>query len=150
ILPLNLPQMLTYGIPEPLQPVLQKGMRVEVALGKNKQYAGVIATLHNDKPEVYQVKPIKKLLDELPVVNEIQLRFWNWIMHYYMATPGEVMNAALPAHLKLSHETKLTLNDDRPQQINWSDTGFLAIDALEVRKEIYITELRAIVGEKNM
>src|SRR5690606_35501259 len=55
-----------------------------------------------------------------------------------------------PAHLKLSHETKLTLNDDRPQQINWSDTGFLAIDALEVRKEIYITELRGMVGEKNM
>lgn len=150
ILPLNIPQMLTYGVPEPMQGLLQKGMRVEVALGKNKQYSGIVTALHNDKPEVYQVKPVKKILDELPVVNDIQLRFWNWITHYYMATPGEVMNAALPAHLKLSNETKLVLNEDRPQNVTWSDLGFLAIDALEVRKEIYITELRTIVGEKNM
>lgn len=150
ILPLNIPQLLTYGIPEPLQHQLQKGMRVEVALGKNKQYAGIVAALHNDKPEAYQIKPIKKILDTLPIVNDIQLRFWNWIMHYYMATPGEVMNAALPAHLKLSNETRLVLNEDRPQHEGWSDVGFIALEALEVRKELYITELRTIVGEKNM
>ncbi|HYD21786.1 MAG TPA: hypothetical protein VEB40_09950, partial [Flavipsychrobacter sp.] len=41
ILPLNLPQILTYGITSDLQGLLRRGMRVEVSLGRNKQYAGI-------------------------------------------------------------------------------------------------------------
>src|ERR1043165_6742059 len=107
IVPLNLPQVLTYGIPAEMQEIVRAGMRVEVSLGKNKQYAGVIERLHNEQPETYQVKPIRSILDEEPVVNEVQLLFWRWICHYYMAAPGEVMQAALPAHLKLTAETRL-------------------------------------------
>src|ERR1700752_128121 len=105
--PLNLPQVLTYGVPLDMQELLQPGMRVEVALGRNKQYAGIVERLHNEKPEAYQVKPIKGIIDEEPVVNETQLQFWRWIGHYYMAAPGEVMQAALPAHLKMMAETRL-------------------------------------------
>jgi len=85
ILPLNLPQMLTYGVPHEMQASLRPGMRVEVALGKNKLYAGIVERLHNEKPEAYSVKPIRNIIDEEPVVNEKQLLFWHWIMHYYMA-----------------------------------------------------------------
>ena len=99
ILPLNLPQLLTYGVPVDMQEVLRPGMRVEVALGRNKQYSGIVERLHNEKPETYIVKPIKAIIDRDPVVNEQQLLFWRWIGHYYIAAPGEVMNAALPAHL---------------------------------------------------
>ncbi|HTN46519.1 MAG TPA: primosomal protein N' [Flavipsychrobacter sp.] len=150
ILPLTLPQALTYGIPEPLQNVVQLGMRVEVALGRSKQYSGIITRLHNDTPEAYQVKPIKKILDETPIINATQLQFWQWIMYYYMAMPGEVMHAALPAHLKLSGETRLSWNEETPATIEWSDAAFLVVDALDIRKEISISELRNIVGEKNM
>jgi primosomal protein N' (replication factor Y) len=150
ILPLTLPQALTYGIPEPLQNIVQLGMRVEVALGRSKQYSGIIARLHNDTPDAYQVKPIKKILDETPIINATQLQFWKWIMYYYMAMPGEVMHAALPAHLKLSGETRLSWNEETPAAIEWSDAAFLAVDALDIRKEISISELRNIVGEKNM
>src|SRR3954463_5610603 len=97
ILPLNLPQILTYGVPHEMQEHLRPGMRVEVALGKNKQYAGIIERLHDHKPEAYQVKPIRAVIDEDPVVNEKQLQFWRWIAQYYIAAPGEVMQAALPA-----------------------------------------------------
>ena len=96
ILPLNLPQLLTYGVPHNMQDVLKAGMRVEVALGRNKQYSGIVERLHNEKPEAYNVKPIRSIIDEEPVVNEKQLQFWRWITQYYMAAPGEVMQAALP------------------------------------------------------
>src|ERR1700744_5982234 len=94
ILPLNLPQMLTYGVPQEMQELLQVGMRVEVSLGRNKQYSGIVARLHNDKPEAYVVKPIRNIIDEEPVVNARQLQFWQWVGQYYMAAPGEVMQAA--------------------------------------------------------
>ena len=41
ILPLNLPQVLTYGVPHEMQDKIRRGMRVEVTLGKNKQYAAM-------------------------------------------------------------------------------------------------------------
>lgn len=150
ILPLNLPQVLTYGVPHNLQGSLKAGMRVEVSLGRNKQYAGVVERLHNEKPEAYQVKPVKSIVDDEPVVNEKQLQFWRWIAHYYMAAPGEIMQAALPAHLKLMGETKLIWNGGAPDagNINWSDDAFIAAEALELKQELSISELRAIVGQR--
>ncbi len=149
ILPLALPRTLTYGVPIELQALALPGMRVEVSLGKNKQYAGIIAALHNHAPEAYEVKPIRALMDEVPVVSAIQLRFWKWIAEYYMATPGEVMQAALPAHLKLSAETRLQWapHHDR-QSFEWSAETFPAIAALQHKGVLSISELRQLVGQK--
>lgn len=149
ILPLNLPQTLTYGVPVQMQGMLKPGMRVEVGLGKNKQYAGIVEKLHNRKPETYSVKPIKNILDETPVVHERQLQFWRWIVRYYLAAPGEVMQAALPAHLKLAAETRLVWNPQK-EEFPWSDDAYLAAEALEMKKELTISELRNIVGHRNL
>jgi primosomal protein N' (replication factor Y) len=147
ILPLNLPQLLTYGVPHEMQASLHRGMRVEVALGRNKLYAGIVERLHNEKPEAYSVKPIRAIIDEDAVVNEKQLLFWRWIMHYYMAAPGEVMQAALPAHLKLMGETRLQwVPADENAAYEWSDEAYLAAEALEIKKELTISELRSIAG----
>jgi len=150
ILPLNLPQVLTYGVPHDLQATLKVGMRVEVSLGRNKQYAGVVERLHNEQPEAYQVKAIKSIVDDEPVVNDRQLQFWKWIGHYYMAAPGEIMQAALPAHLKLMGETKLIWNGGSLDAgtLEWSDDAFIAAEALELKQELSISELRAIVGQR--
>jgi len=149
ILPLNLPQVLTYGVPIALQEHLRPGMRVEVALGKNKQYSGIVERLHNNKPENYIVKPIKGVIDEEPVVTEQQLRFWRWIADYYMASPGEVMNAALPAHLKMMGETRLEWVGDDSVVYDWSDAAYAAAQAIRMRGEVTITELRAIVHSQH-
>jgi primosomal protein N' (replication factor Y) len=149
ILPLNLPQILTYGVPHEMQELLQPGMRVEVALGKNKQYAGIIQRLHDEKPEAYAVKPIKSIIDDEPVVSEKQLDFWRWITQYYIAAPGEVMQAALPAHLKLMAETRLEWVGIENMAYEWSDEAYLASEALQMRKELTISELRNIVGARH-
>lgn len=146
ILPLNLPQVLTYGVPHEMQEHLQPGMRVEVALGKNKQYAGIVERLHNEKPETYLVKPIKNIIDDEPVISAKQLVFWRWIASYYMAAPGEVMQAALPAHLKMMGETRLEWVGDDSVVYEWSDEAYRAAEALRTRSELTITELRAIIG----
>eukprot|EP01030_Chromulinospumella_sphaerica_P015148 gene15147-14946_t len=65
--------VLTYGVPVDMQDHLLPGMRVEVALGKNKQYSGIVERLHDERQDVYQVKPVRNILDEEPVVTEKQL-----------------------------------------------------------------------------
>jgi primosomal protein N' (replication factor Y) len=150
ILPLSLPQTLTYGIPASMQGLLLPGMRVEVALGRNRLYAGVVERIHDEQPQVYQVKPIRQIIDERPVVNETQLRFWNWIARYYMAEPGDVMQAALPAHLKLAGETRLQWAPHEDVVYEWSNETWPAAELLEQKKEVSLSELRALVGQRHL
>lgn len=149
IVPLSLPGMLTYGVPVDMQGKVLPGMRVEVALGRNKLYSGIIGRLHNNKPDAYQVKPIRDLLDEEPVVNTRQLNFWKWIADYYIAAPGEVMQAAMPAHLKLTGETRVQWSPDEDVVYEWSDKAWKVIEVLEQRTELTISEFRALAGSRD-
>jgi primosomal protein N' (replication factor Y) len=63
-------------------------------------YVGIVARLHEQKPEGYQVKDISQVLDETPILLDSQLRLWQWVADYYMSPIGEVYKAALPAGLK--------------------------------------------------
>src|SRR5690242_14216207 len=111
ILPLALPRNYTYAVPENMEASLQPGSRVAVQLGKQKKYAGIVKAIHEQAPP-YKTKPLLDMLDAAPVVYPVQLDFWTWIATYYMCTEGEVLNAALPAHLKLSSETLLLFNEE--------------------------------------
>ncbi|HNF72440.1 MAG TPA: hypothetical protein PLP34_08500 [Chitinophagaceae bacterium] len=136
ILPLALPRVYTYGIPIELQGMVKPGCRVEVQFGSRKVYSGIVKKIHDQKPEVYQVKPIRNVIDETPIVTETQLTFWAWIASYYMCTEGEVMNAALPAHLKLVSETCIMLNEEANyDESDLDDEEFMLIQALELKKE---------------
>lgn len=151
ILPLHLPTTLTYGVPIDLQNDMGIGKRVEVSLGKNKLYAGIVAHIHYNKPENYNVKPIKKILDNQPIVDELQLKFWQWISSYYLAPIGDVMNAALPAHLKLMGETVLVWNsalDDIPTIVD--DDTYVVAEALQIKQQLTIAEIRLMVELKNI
>lgn len=150
ILPLSLPRLLTYSVPIELQDNIKEGMRVEVALGRNKLYSGIVGRLHNEKPNTYEVKPVRSLLDEEPIVTSLQLKFWKWVADYYMAAPGEVMQAALPAHLKLTGETRIQWMPEHNDVVyEWSDRAYPAAEALELRNELTISEFRAITGVRN-
>lgn len=136
ILPLAVANTYTFGVPLELQTLLQVGCRVEVQFGKRKIYSGIVHRIHDNKPEVYEVKPIRSLLDEGPIVTEAQIKYWQWIASYYMCTIGEVMSAALPSYMKLESETYLVLNDDvNIDEHQLTDDEFMVLQALQIRKE---------------
>lgn len=43
------------------------------------------------------IREIHSLIDSHPVVNEHQLKLWEWISFYYLSSPGDVYKAALPS-----------------------------------------------------
>ena len=98
ILPVPLQGLFTYAIPEGMN--VGVGMRVLVTFGRSKTYLGIVARVHEVKPEGYQVKPITQVMDQEPIVTEQQLKLWQWISDYYLSPIGEVYKAALPAGLK--------------------------------------------------
>ena len=98
ILPVPLSGLFTYSVPEGM--AVSVGMRVLVTFGRSKKYMGIVASLHNNKPEGYEVKPITQVMDAEPIVTDNQLKLWQWIADYYMSPIGEVYKAALPSGLK--------------------------------------------------
>ena len=98
ILPVPLQGLFTYAVPEGMN--VGVGMRVLVTFGRSKTYLGIVARIHDVKPEGYQVKPITQVMDQEPIVTEQQLKLWQWISDYYLSPIGEVYKAALPAGLK--------------------------------------------------
>ena len=98
ILPLPLQGLFTYAVPEGVS--IGVGMRVLVSFGRSKTYLGVVAKVHDVKPEGYAVKPITQVMDSEPAVTERQLKLWQWIADYYLSPIGEVYKAALPSGLK--------------------------------------------------
>lgn len=136
ILPLAVPLTYTFGIPLEWQANAKVGCRVEVQFGARKIYSGIIKRLHNNKPEVYEVKPIRSILDQEPIVTLEQLKFWEWMASYYACSEGEVMNAALPSHLKLISETYVVLNEDVDIDAHeLSDDEYMLIEALKIKQE---------------
>ena len=93
ILPLAVKGLFTYAIPVSHSGKVEQGSRVLVQFGQKKLYTGIVARIHNSKPEGIKVREVIKVLDPHPVVNDIQLRFWKWLSEYYMCSIGEVMKA---------------------------------------------------------
>ncbi|MGB3619669.1 MAG: primosomal protein N', partial [Catalinimonas sp.] len=127
ILPLPLPQTFTYRVPLELNDLILPGARVVVQFGRRKILTAVVARLHQTAPARYQAKSVLELLDEEPIINDHQLRFFQWIADYYVCAIGEVTNAALPSGLKISSRSRIQLNPD------WDRTGWDALNEKERR-----------------
>ncbi len=103
LLPLPVSGTFTYHVPASLLPDVMPGVRVIVPFGKKKSYTGLIRNIPARPPEGFQPKEITSVLDTKPLLNDVHFSFWEWMAGYYLCTPGEVMDAALPGGLKPAH-----------------------------------------------
>jgi len=107
ILPLAVPKVYTYRVPFDLNQEIGIGKRVIVQFGKSRLFTAIIFKIKSEPNPDYTAKYIEMVMDKVPIVTKNQLLLWEWIAGYYLCTIGEVMNAALPANLKISSETVL-------------------------------------------
>ena len=151
ILPIAIHQVFTYRIPYELNDGVFPGIRVVVPFGKSKLLTGVVTKVHETIPTIYQAKYIEYVLDETPIITKKQFQLWQWISSYYMASIGDVMNAALPANFKLASETKIVLHPDFDlTKIKLDDRQFQIIEALQIREVLDLKEISEIVGIKTI
>lgn len=108
LLPLPVAGYFTYRVPFDLNEAVEVGKRVVVQFGKKKVYTALIQSISAKAPAI-ETKYILGVLDLHPIANALQFKFWEWMASYYCCTVGEVMNAALPAALKLASESKIRL-----------------------------------------
>lgn len=112
IVPLAVEGMYTYAVPASLQEVVKEGVLVLVSFAGNKKYTAIVVRVHGRQPEGYEVKPVVGIAEEQVRVAGMHLKFLLWMADYYMASPGEVMKAALPVMFRLESYTALTRTEE--------------------------------------
>jgi primosomal protein N' (replication factor Y) len=151
ILPLPVKGTFTYRVPYDLNDSIQRWRRVVVQFGKKKIYTAIVVNIHEIPPKGYMVKYILSILDEKPVMNEVQFKFWQWISEYYMCETGEVMNVAIPSALKLASETKITLDPSFDRNLEGlNEKEYLITEALDIQKKLTLTEVENIIEQKKV
>ncbi len=111
ILPLHIHDTYTYRVPQEYNDAIRVGQRVVVQFGPKRLYSAVVRRVHQEVPH-YTVKYVLSILDIDPIVDENQLRFWEWIAAYYMCYVGDVMSIALPTAFRLASESAVSIHPD--------------------------------------
>jgi primosomal protein N' (replication factor Y) len=140
-----------YRVPFEFNEQVQVGKRVIVQFGKNKIYTALIKMIQTKAPELYEAKYIIDVIDEFPVVNQNQLRFWDWMTRYYMCNEGELMAAALPTGLKLASETIIILREDEASaSVSLTEKEETVVEFLRKQGKLSIGEISKILGQKTV
>ncbi|WP_269684755.1 replication restart helicase PriA [Flavobacterium lacustre] len=151
ILPLSLAKTFTYRISETEFHYIKKGMRVAVPFGKSKMYTALVIATHQNQPTLYEAKEIHQILDEKPIVTEIQIAHWQWISTYYMCAIGDVYRGAMPSALLLESETVITHKQDVfVDESQLSDDEFLVYQALQQQSSLKVHDIISILNKKNI
>ncbi|MDE6719822.1 MAG: primosomal protein N', partial [Treponemataceae bacterium] len=82
------------------------GARVQVMFG-NRRTTGVITALHEKLPQDFpvpqnKIRPILRVLDETPLLNEETMSLGKWISSFYLCSIGEAYSAMIPGGIKES------------------------------------------------
>ena len=150
ILPVPLKRLFTYRIPDELLPEVVPGKRVVVQFGPRRFYSALIFQIHQIEPGEYEVKELISVLDESPIVNPLQFKFWEWISSYYMCSLGEIMKASLPAALKLESETRIFFNTSFEKEIKFTDSEELIMNLMAERLALTVQEIAKIYKKNNL
>lgn len=151
LLPLAIQGSYTYRVPQDLVPFIEIGRRVIVQFGKNRIYSALIYKIGDKAPERYEAKYILDVMDDKPIVLPTQFQLWEWMADYYQCGLGEVMQAALPAVLKLASETKITLGPAAAHsREEVHEKAFLVLEALDVAGELKVSDVVKLLGQKTV
>ena len=151
ILPLSLAKTFTYSVSEAEFHFIKIGMRLAVPFGKSKIYTALAIEKHQNKPALYEAKEIHQILEEQPIVTEIQIAHWKWISSYYMCSIGDVYRGAMPSALLLESETVISQKTNTTADTSLlSDDEFLVYEALQQQSALKVLDIISILNKKNI
>ncbi len=104
----------TYKIPNQMQEIIERGMRVIVPFGRNnKNYEGFILNLTNEIDiSEKNIKSILYLPDNYPMLNNDILELIVWMKHKYYTTMAECLKCVIPAGVEIKSEFIYKINDE--------------------------------------
>lgn len=135
-LPVPIPQLFTYAVPNAMLPRIRRGCRVLVPFGA-RSLTGVVLSLTNESP-VAEVREVRALLDEAPALADDLLQLGKWIADYYCAPIGEVLRGMIPLAGEMRRKKTYALTDkgcDVSKQLFVTDTPDAPAEVLRLLSE---------------
>lgn len=84
----------TYSVPDGIE--IKPGIRVRVNF-RNRTITAFVHRVHNDKPEVKDIKEIIKIIDPSPIFGNKLIELAEYTAFSYLCNIGEVLATALPS-----------------------------------------------------
>jgi primosomal protein N' (replication factor Y) len=134
--------------------MLQIGVRVIAPFGKRTLTGFVIGKL--DKSEVTEkIKPITDILDEAPLFNTNDIKFYEWLADYYLCSLGEALKLAVPYGLEIESKRKIISDTDVCSDLfskekNKTSLKGKILKILSEKDEITISSLQKLVKKKSI
>lgn len=101
ILPIAVKELYHYNVPSGFEAQIMVGGRVAVELGLRKVYSAIIYNIYDGESKQKGLKNIIAVLDTEPVTTKEQIKLWEWISTYYLASMGDVMRRFFPASMRV-------------------------------------------------
>lgn len=143
--PLPLLEPLTYEVPPAFAAQAVPGARVRVPVGR-RRVVGFIVGRREEPPEGVRVRPLLAVVDPWPVVPEALLELAAWVADYYLAPPGEVLRAMVPAGVAPWGERRVWLTDGGALALPGSREEQRIVEALRDGGAMKLSELQATTG----
>lgn len=86
----------------------KKGQRVQVPFGRTTKFGIIIGLASSTELKEKQLKPIKCLIDEKPLLTNTDISLYQWASDYYHHPIGEVFAQTLPKKLRSNEGVSLT------------------------------------------
>ena len=154
VFPLPFRNAFTYSVPEELESNVKVGVRVAVSFGK-RFLTGFVIDVAETTEVKEKIKPVKDVLDEKPIFDKDELKFYEWISDYYLSSLGEALKNSVPYGSDIESKRKIIADTEFCSELLSSEKKKTSVKAKLLKalseKEVHrISSLQKTVKRKNI
>jgi primosomal protein N' (replication factor Y) (superfamily II helicase) len=154
VFPLPFRNTFTYLIPEELNYSVKVGVRVVAPFGK-RVLTGFVVDLSKTSSLKEKIKPIRDVLDENPIYDRTDLKFYEWISEYYISSLGEALRNSVPYGSEVESKQRVVSEKDFCEKLLNQEKKKTSIRAklltqLSLKEVHSISQLQKEVKNKNI
>ncbi|MFB3056687.1 MAG: hypothetical protein ACE1ZQ_05935 [Ignavibacteriaceae bacterium] len=154
VFPLPFRKTFTYRVPEELEPFAIMGVRTVAPFGK-RTLTGFIVNTSLKTSVKEKIKSIYDILDDSPVLDDLRLKFYEWLSDYYLSSLGEALRLAVPLGTDVESKRKILIDPEYCKKLLSEESKKTSVRAkilkeLTTRTKITQSHLGKLVGKKNI
>lgn len=154
VFPLPFRNSFTYSVPVEFQPNIKIGVRVVAPFGK-RVLTGFVITISETTEIKEKIKPVRDVLDELPIFDETSIKFYEWISEYYISSLGEALRNSVPYGSDVESKRKVVTDIKfcsklYDQELKKSSPRAKLLSVLAEKEVHYISQLQRQLKTKSI
>jgi primosomal protein N' (replication factor Y) len=154
VFPFPFRKAFTYSVPSELEDFVQSGVRAVAPFGK-RVITGFIITVSTETTVTEKLKPIIDVIDDLPIYNQTDYAFYEWMSEYYLCSTGEVLRLTVPQGTDVRTKKRYSSDKDFARQLlgeekTKTSTRAKLLTVFSEKDLVSLSQLQKLVNKKNL